>query len=185
MKKIFWITAASVAAILILSLSLFFLLNPKEDETADGAEEIADIDLESFSIAELTDAQIVGIDGKCRASVPKFTRSGSNSGITDVKFADEDRDTTVYSTKNIVGIKTVSATLVKDSIIKLKIDSTLVSGDAEVVIIANGEILERFDAGSKKSFEFSVTGESVFYVRILCENANIEITTEREFKKAQ
>ena len=82
-------------------------------------------------------------------------------------------------------IKTVSATLVKDSIIKLKIDSTLVSGDAEVVIIANGEILERFDAGSKKSFEFSVTGESVFYVRILCENANIEITTEREFKKAQ
>ena len=184
MKKIILITVAAVAAILILSLALFFILNPENDEVEAGAE-VADIDLESFVIADLSDEQIIGIDGKCKASVPKFTRSGSNSGITDIKFADEDRDTTVYSSKNIVGIKTVSATLVKNSIVKFNIDSTLVSGDAEVVIIANGEILERFEAGSKKSFEYSVIGESVFYVRILCKNANIEITTEREFKSAQ
>ena len=34
----------------------------------------------------------------------------------------------------------------------------------------------------KKIFEYSVSGEHKFYVRILCEEAKISITTTREFK---
>ena len=89
---------------------------------------------------------------------------------------------TVYSAKKVTGIKNVSASLAKDCTLVLNIDTTLESGNAEVVVIMDDEIVDRFNAGEQKTFEYSVSGEHKFYVRILCEEAKISITTTREFK---
>ena len=183
MKKILYICAA-VAAVGLVALLIFWLLNPgdKNDEKIDDDTEIL-LDLDNFVIADLTNEQIASTSGSCKVTEPHFERSGSNSGITDIKFADEDRDKTHYTAKKITGIKTVSATLVKDCTIKLDIDSEVISGNAEVVILIDDIVFERINANVDKTFKYDVVGEHTFYVRIICEDAQIDIEVEREFVK--
>ena len=111
-----------------------------------------------------------------------FKRSGSRSGISSQYFDDEDGDKTEYSAKKVTGIKNVSATFTKDCTLVFNIDSTLESGNAEVVVIMDDKIVERFNAGEQKTLEYNVSGEHKFYIRILCEEAKISITTTREFE---
>ena len=169
MKKICYIGAA-IAAIGIIIVLLVGLLNP-------GGYNNSGVDASDFKISELTSEQIVNTEGECKAFMTSFKRSGSRSG-----FDDEDGDKTVYSAKKVTGIKNVSTTLAKDCTLVLNIDTTLESGNAEVVVIMDDKIVERFNAGEQKTFEYSVSGEHKFYVRILCEEAKISITTTREFK---
>lgn len=174
MKKICYIGAA-IAAIGIIIVLLVGLLNP-------GGYNNSGVDASDFKISELTSEQIVNTEGECKAFMTSFKRSGSRSGISSQYFDDEDGDKTVYSAKKVTGIKNVSATLAKDCTLVLNIDTTLESGNAEVVVIMDDKIVERFNAGEQKTFEYSVSGEHKFYIRILCEEAKISITTTREFK---
>ena len=169
MKKICYIGAA-FAAVGIIIILLVGLLNP-------GGYNNSGVDASNFKISELTSEQIVNTEGECKAFMTSFKRSGSRSG-----FDDEVGDKTVYSSKKVTGIKNVSTTLAKDCTLVLNIDTTLQSGNAEVVVIMDDKIVERFNAGEQKAFEYSVSGEHKFYVRILCEEAKISITTTREFK---
>lgn len=172
MKKICYIGAA-IAAVGIIVILIMGLLNPGTS---------SDLDLKNFKIVELTDAKIVSTDGDCTAVMTSFKRSGDRSGINSSYFMDEDGEKTEYSAKKITGIKTVSATLAKDCTLVLNIGTILDSGNAEVVVIMDDTIVDRFTAGEQKTLEYDVNGEHTFYVRILCEEAKISITTTREFK---
>lgn len=174
MKKICYIGAAimAVAILLILVIGLF---NP---DTSDNT----DLNLKSFKISELTDETIVSVDSDFKAFMTRTGRSGSRSGIDSLYFMDVDGDKTEYSAKKITGVNTVSATLAKDCTLVLNIDTTLEAGNAEVVVIMDDKIVNRFNAGDKKVLEYKVNGEHMFYVRILCEKAKISITTTRGFK---
>ena len=135
-----------------------------------------------FLISELTDEDIAVGDDRVQAFMSSFKTSGTRSGITSMKYDDEDRDKTTYSAEKTSGIKTVSATLAVDCTLVLNIESAIEAGNAEIAVIMDGEIIERFAADTQKRLEYNVVDEHEFYVRILCESAKISITTTREFR---
>ena len=137
-------------------------------------------DESSFKISELTEGDIVSEYNSCSAWMTKLRATGNDSGVKNSRFEDVDMDKVTYSSKKITGIETVSATRIKSGSLTIGIESKLTSGNAKIVIVQDDKILEYVEFGEKKTLSFSVDGEHVVYVKILCELAEVEITVERE-----
>lgn len=135
-----------------------------------------------LNMSELTTEQIVEIASSQSSYFTSWTCKGEGSGMENEKYAEADYNATFFSAKKINGIKTVSATLAKDCNLNIIIDSELSKGDARIVIVMDDTIIEDFAAGEERNFEYIVEGEHEFYVKILCQDAEIEIRTIRELK---
>ena len=91
----------------------------------------------------------------------------------------EDSDRVKFSCEKITGIKTVSVTKVEDQTLELKISSGLSDGMAKIAVIRDDLILEYIDFGEEIILSYNVAGEHTYRVKILCEDAKLEITVER------
>lgn len=137
----------------------------------------------AVDVNELTDEQIVEMSSKYKAYFTKWVCQGKGSGVNEVDYIDDtDCREVFFSAKFIKGINTVSSTRAEDCTVNLQIDSSISKGNARVVVIMDDEIIEEFNAGENKNFSYTVEGEHFIYVKILCEDAAIEIKTVREFK---
>ena len=168
--RILWYMGVAVSILVILAIAFFFLTRILDQER---------LDLDNFTIETLTNDQIVGISGDCRAVLTKWGTSGDNSGIVHSEYIKADSDKTKFSAKEITGIKTISATLAKDCTFTITIDSKVGNGKAQIVVIQDDKIIERLDATTSTTLEYIVVGEHRFYLKILCEEAQIEINTQR------
>ena len=54
--------------------------------------------------------------------------------------------------------------------------------DTDMVIICDDEILEYVEFGQDKVLTYTVSGEHIYSVKILCENAELEIDGTREIQ---
>ena len=135
--------------------------------------------LDNFIIEELTEEQIIKISDFNNSLLSSWKSSGKSSGIRNIKYEKQDHDKTTFTAKKTVGIKTVSATLATDCKLYINIACEVSSGNAKIVILMDDTILECFNFGEKSSLEYDVNGKHEFYVKILCEDAEIEITVER------
>ena len=166
-----------VAPIVIIPL-IFALLNPTPKED-DG---VPRPDIDTFKIEELTEEQITKIPEYRRSYRNKEHHCGNGSGLIKVKYKDYDYEHTRISYEKITGISVFSATQAKNTTLTLDIKSKLGAGNAKLLIIRDGEIIEIFECGEDKRFVFEVEGESLFYVKGLFESAeDFEITVWRAF----
>lgn len=170
LRKLRYIGVA-VSIVAILAILLYSFITRKGDKE--------ELDLNNFEIETLTNDQIVNISGDCRAVLTKWGASGDNSGIVHSEYIKADSDKTKFSAKEITGIKTISATLAKDCTFTISIDSKVGNGKAQIVVIQDDKIIERLDATTSTTLEYIVVGEHQFYIKILCEEAQIEINTQR------
>ena len=162
-----------VAILLIIVSSFFYGEKIEEPE----------LDVHNFEISELSDEQIVYISSKFTAFMSSWKSNGQKSGISDYRYKEEeDHDITEYSSEKISGIKTVSATFVKDGTVSLEIESSSHTGNAVIVVVMDKQIVEQFDAGGTKSLVYTVEGEHEIFVKILCKEAQINIKTTRSFR---
>ena len=136
----------------------------------------------NINVNELTDEQIVEISTNQSSYGTCWLAKGDASGVRNKEYRSVDYDETFFSAKKINGIKTVSSTMANDCTVNLEIDSSISKGNARIVVIIDDKIVEEFEAGENKSLEYTVDGEHFIYVKILCEDAEIEIKTTREFK---
>ena len=135
--------------------------------------------LEQFSIDAVNENQIVEIASYAR-SKGRFQRKGANTGMGG-KYDSYDATESLYISESITGILTVSATKIIEGNLTLDIVSTLNSGEMTIVIVKNDNILEFINTNENVIKTYSVTEESEFYVKILCETANMEIKVTRSF----
>ena len=90
--RILWYMGVAVSILVILAIAFFFLTWILDQER---------LDLDNFTIETLTNDQIVGISGDCRAVLTKWGTSGDNSGIVHSEYIKADSDKTKFSAKEI------------------------------------------------------------------------------------
>ena len=137
--------------------------------------------LENFSIDNLSAENIINDEFSSTFASSRKYQSGTETGVDGAsKYVDSDR--IEFKCEKTTGINRVSATKVKDGTLTLNISSKLSAGNAKIVIICDDEILEYVDFGQDKMLTYDVKGEHVYSVKILAEEAKLEIVIEREIK---
>ena len=84
--------------------------------------------------------------------------------------------------KKITGILRVSATKVSDCTLTINISSKLLSGNAKIVVICDDEIINYIEFDQEITLTYDVKGEHIYSVKILAEEAKLEISVKREVK---
>ena len=143
---------------------------------SDDVDEVPYFDLDDFTIEEITDEQIVHIGDYCTGFIVHERGTGSKTGSADLRY---DCDKYEYSSKSVSGIKNISYSGVSNATLKLSITSVLKEGEAKIVVIMDNQILEYVELGSEKQLIYEVDGKHEFYVKLICKDANVEITVSR------
>lgn len=165
-----------VAVIIGITLAVIYL-------TGNYYKAPSRLDLDSFKIEGVTDEQICDIYFDSRGTFNTVRTNGDSTGVKGNKTVKEyDRDETFYSGKKMVGIITPSATLARDCTLVITVDSKLNSGNMRIVVVMDGEIVEYVEPNVQKTLSYTVSGEHTFYVKVLCENADMEISVTRSMK---
>ena len=138
--------------------------------------------LQEFSLDTVTDEEVVE---KVVATMDKSRQrcSGEASGAHFMGYRKFDYDRCQYTIEKIRGFYVVSASNVENAKIKLKISSNIYDGKGKIAIIQDKTLVEYIDFGASVTREYEVTGESLFLVKIICEDAKIDLTVERQITK--
>lgn len=172
------IYAIIFVGIILVSFLMVFMILRSIISSGDGIDE-PNFDCENFELNEVKNEQIIHISNNYNGFMSVEKHSGESSGITNTRLRDVDYTNVSFSSKEISGIKTVSATKAKDCTLVLDIDSALNFGNARLVIVKGGEIVEYIELGQKVQRTYEVSGEHVFYVKLVGKEANIEISVAR------
>ena len=140
------------------------------------------LDFDNMTLDELTDDEIIDLFNCYKALFSQSRNYGSSTGVDIDDIGEADADNNIFSAGEITGIKTISATRIKDGTLSLNIDSKLSSGKMKIVVVMDGEILEYVDVNTVCDLTYTVSGEHLIYVKILCEKAQMEISVIRGVK---
>ena len=81
--------------------------------------------------------------------------------------------------ESINASKTITELQVGQSTIKLKISSRIIYGSGEIIIMEDERVVERLALGKDIERSYEVTQKSLFLVKIICEDAKVDITVKR------
>jgi len=140
------------------------------------------IDLKNFAIEDLTDEQIINISANSSKYMSGVSRSGESTGVEGRRYSEADRDNVRYHAGKAVGIDTLITGKISSGKVTVDIDVELTSGAAQIVVIKDGEIVERM-AAQDTTITYEVSEESTYIVKLLLEDAKIEINATRKITK--
>jgi len=140
------------------------------------------IDLKNFAIEDLTDEQIINISANSSKYMSGVSRSGESTGVEGRRYSEADRDNVRYHAGKAVGIDTLITGKISSGKVTFDIDVELTSGAAQIVVIKDGEIVERM-AAQDTTITYEVSEESTYIVKLLLEDAKIEINATRKITK--
>ena len=165
-----------IAVVCVLSMLVYsFVANPGK------GDDLPSVELDNFMIEELTDEQIAKVHRCFNAYMVSTQNIGKTSGFEDISLEDEDHDRIKFSAKKVHGIKTLQATRAKNCKLKISISCELKNGNAKIAIVTDELNVEVIDIKNEMTLEYDIVGEHEILVKILCENAEISISTERFF----
>ena len=168
---------AIVAIILIACLVSGFVIYRMITNIGYTNEQLKDFSFETVTdedVVEKTIAKLYGSYSK---------RSGKDSGAHLMGYQDVDRDRCTLSAAKAEGFYVASASKVVDAKLVLNISSEIHAGKGKIAIIQDDKILEYIDFGTPVTREYDVVGESLILVKIVCEDAKIDLTVTREFSQ--
>lgn len=97
----------------------------------------------------------------------------------DLQWADQDYDRIPQRWGFMTGVQTLHATRIKEGILVLNIDSTLTSGNAEIIIIVDGEYYTHVPVNENTTITLDNAEDKTVLVCMGCEAATIDIVVER------
>ena len=105
---------------------------------------------------------------------------GSNTNVGGI-LKKYDFDSCTVSARSLSGVMTVQATNVDTDELTLEIDTTLQSGNMEIFIIVDGDVLRTAEVDTAETVTLTdIAGKDVV-VKIGAESAQVEITVERTY----
>ena len=139
-------------------------------------------DMDNFRIEDLTEQQIVEIEGIGGAYMSGISYREGRSGIKG-KYSDKDYTYGHYHAKNCPGIKTLQATRVENDTVIIDVKTKVEKGTAKFVIIKDGVIVETFESNTTERFTYHVKGESIILVKGLFEKdvEGVDVEVARAF----
>ena len=140
--------------------------------------------LKDFSLETVTDEDALE---KNIASIHKSHIEHTSCSTTGANLMgygnDVDSNRIRMVAESVRGFKVFSASKVVDSKLVINISSEIYAGKGKIAIIQDDKLLEYVDFGTSVTREYDVVGESLILVKIICEDAKIDLTVERQITK--
>lgn len=167
-------TGAIIAMIFIAIMIISSLVTRSDTDLYSG------LNKRNFSIDSLTEEQMLKITTFGSTTFLRERSSGNRSGISGSDYKEKDYDNTYFRVKKATGIEIINATKATDSTVNLKIDFTVSSGNAKLIIVMDESvILEEFEPNQPIDFTYESVGTHTFVVKLLSEKAKVEIEVNR------
>ena len=172
-QKIAWIVAGIMALIVLvvaLVITVGNFIDSKQIEDTNGAE--------NTSLAVITFEDFVSINNNYSASHSTYSDKGNQTKVPRT-LDDVDYDRCGWSSKKISGIRTLQATQTDANSMTLTIESTLNSGNMEIIIVIDGEYYQHVTINSKQTIVLENIAGKLVLVKMAGENADMRSVVER------
>jgi hypothetical protein len=142
------------------------------------SSDIEDTNGDDTSLAVLTLDDLLSQKNQYSAFGMGHKIEGEQTRVNN-KLEDVDYDTCSFSFKKISGTKTLHATKVNADTVTLHITSELASGNAEIVILVDGEYYDHAPVGQEQTFVLENASGKLVTVRLGAESAEVSVSVSR------
>ena len=148
-----------------------------------GVEHIEDTNgPENTSLSAISKEEFVSGKNLYTANHCGFSEKGNQTNVSGtLKNQDYDR-CSMYS-KKFSGIYTLQATQTDAHSMTLIIESTINSGNMEIIIVIDGEYYQHVTIGGKQTIALEDVAGKLLLVKMAAESADISVAVEREIAK--
>ena len=136
---------------------------------------------DNFALTEITRDEILSKDNNYRSSVESASHSGYHTNIIGTRLRDYDYDYISRSFGKIHGVVILQATKISGNTFTLNINSSVESGNAEIVIIIDGEYYGSVDVNQNQSITLQGISNKEVIVKLAGEGAKIKIDVTRVY----
>ena len=143
--------------------------------------DIADSNGNDSSLAVLTLDELLSEKNQYSARGMYYFTEGNQTKVGK-KWGEVDYDTCSFSFEKISGTKTLHATKVNADTVTLHITSELTSGNAEIVILADGEYYTHAPVGQEQDFVLEKVSGKLVLVRLGAESAEFSVSVSRTIR---
>lgn len=137
---------------------------------------------EDTSLALITQEELIADNLGMSAYMSVSSGHGEPTQVTG-KFADVDYESRSCSWKKISGGVTIHSSKIENGTLILDITSELTAGNAEIIILVDGQYHSHVPVGGKQTVVLDDVAGKTVLVRIGCEAAQLELTVERRIQE--
>ena len=134
---------------------------------------------ENFSLTEITRDEILSKDNNYRSSMVSERHSGHHTNIIGTRLRDCDYDYISRSFGKIYGVVILQATKISGNTLTLNINSSVESGNAEIVIIVDGEYYCSVEVNQAQAVTLQNVSNKEVIVKLAGEGAKMKIDVTR------
>lgn len=158
---------------IIVSIFVGFLFMMDESLSYPDNNGASDTSLCTIEIDEILNT----VNNFSAQSISESYTGGKTNINGELEYADYDN--IAFSCKRINGIATLQATKVMDDRIKIVIDSTVSTGNAEIVILIDNNYYCNVDTGCIESLVLNDISGKTIIVRMATESAEVNVNIQR------
>ena len=136
---------------------------------------------ENFALSEITRDDILSKNNNYRSSMVSEQHSGRHTNIIGTKLRDVDYDHISRSFGKIHGVVILQATKISGNTLTLNINSSVESGNAEIVIIVDGEYYCSVDVNQNQSITLQNIANKEIIIKLAGEGAKMKIDVTRVY----
>ena len=173
-KLIAFCIAIPVAVILAILIAVIISLTSESDFIDTNGPE-------NFALTEITRDDILIKDNNYRSSMVSEKHSGYHTNIIGTRLRDVDYDYISRSFGKIHGVIILQATKISGNTLTLNISSSMEAGNAEIVIIIDGEYYCSVDVNESQTVTLQDVSNKEIIVKLAAEDAKMKIDVTRAY----
>lgn len=136
---------------------------------------------DNFALTEITRNEILSQNNNYRISMMSKRHSGHHTNIIGTKLRDYDYDHISKSFGKVHGVVILQATKISGNTLTLNINSSVESGNAEIIILVDGEYYCSVDVNKEESITLQGISNKEVIVKLAAEGAKMEVNISRIF----
>ncbi len=172
-KKLIALCVSISVAVIVALLTVLIILAASESDFVDTNGP------ENFALTEITRDDVLSKDNNYISSMAVERHSGHHTNITGTRLRDYDYDYISRSFGKIHGVIILQATKISENTLTLNINSSIESGNAEIVIIIDGEYYCSVDVNQDQSIVLQNISNKNVIVKLGGEKAKIKVDVTR------
>ena len=163
-----------IAVIVAILIAVVILLTSESDFVDTNGPE-------NFALTEITREDILSKDNRYTSFVSSASHSGRHTNIIGTRLRDCDYDHISRSFGKVNGVVILQATQISGNTLTLNISSSVESGNAEIVIIVDGEYYCSVDVNQDQSITLQGITNKEVVVKLAGEGAKMKIDVTRVY----
>ena len=136
---------------------------------------------DDFSLTEITRDEILSPDNSYQSFMSSQSSSGSRTKIDSAKLRPYDYDKVTRSFGKFSGVTVLQATKIPTDTLVITIDSSVESGNAEIIIMIDGEYYRSVDLNRRQYINLKDVENKEVVVKLAGEGAKVKVEVARTY----